>query len=67
MKSLPLWLLAKIDPFAYALMGQKADLLHRTKELLRQQIIRLKASPHNGDYHWPEHARAPARSGAPEQ
>ncbi|KAJ6070453.1 hypothetical protein N7467_011772 [Penicillium canescens] len=45
MKSLPLWLLAKIDPFAYALMGQKADLLHRTKEFLGSKSSGSKPHP----------------------
>jgi hypothetical protein len=45
MKSLPLWLLAKLDPFAYALMGQKADLLHRTKEFLGGKSSGSKPHP----------------------
>lgn len=35
MNSLPLWLLEKLDPFMYALVSQKLDLLRRTKELLQ--------------------------------
>ncbi|KAJ5416866.1 uncharacterized protein N7487_000416 [Penicillium crustosum] len=35
MNSLPLWLLEKLDPFVYALVSQKLDLLRRTKELLQ--------------------------------
>jgi cytochrome P450 len=34
MRSTPLWLLEKIDPFVYALMDQKAGLLDRTRKFL---------------------------------
>ncbi|KAJ5958353.1 uncharacterized protein N7479_005503 [Penicillium vulpinum] len=37
MNSLPLWLLKKLDPFVYALVSQKLDLLRRTEEFLQNK------------------------------
>ena len=45
MKSLPLWVLEKLDPFAHALASQKADLLHRTEEFLQGKSTNLKTRP----------------------
>ncbi|KAJ5343079.1 hypothetical protein MYU51_016283 [Penicillium brevicompactum] len=42
MKSLPLWVLEKCDPYAYALQSQKADLLGRTKKFLQGHSSELK-------------------------
>jgi hypothetical protein len=45
MNLLPLWVLEKLDPFAYALASQKADLLHRTKDFLQGKSPNLKTRP----------------------
>lgn len=37
MNSLPLWLLEKLNPFVYALVSQKLDLLRRTEEFLQNK------------------------------
>lgn len=42
MKLLPLWVLKKCNPFAYALEAQKADLLSRTKKFLQGHSSELK-------------------------
>ncbi|CAG8919094.1 unnamed protein product [Penicillium salamii] len=45
MKLLPLWVLEKCNPYAYALESQKADLLDRTKRFLHGQSSELKNRP----------------------
>ncbi|KAJ5360620.1 hypothetical protein N7517_009811 [Penicillium concentricum] len=45
MKLLPLWLLEKLDPFAYALVSQKLDLLRRTEEFLQSEPSNSKTPP----------------------
>lgn len=43
--SLPLWLLKKVDRFAYALVSQKMDLLRRTEEMLHGKTTDSKTRP----------------------
>jgi cytochrome P450 len=45
MKALPLWVLEKVDPFAYALASQKADLLRRTEKFLQGESPKMKTRP----------------------
>ncbi|CAG7931468.1 unnamed protein product [Penicillium olsonii] len=45
MKMLPLWVLEKCNPYAYALQSQKADLLDRTTKFIQGHSAELKNRP----------------------